>query len=209
MLAADPKLRMCLPTGSTPRPLYEQIAGQSDFSDATVFILDEFGLPDGDPARCSTMLERDLLSLLSSRPKVDRLDPMAPDPEAECARFASAVADGGLGLTLLGVGRNGHVGLNEPGSTPESTTRRVILSQQSRDGLNRYGAERDTDWGLTLGLEEVLSSAEIWLLVRGAHKADVLASAVRGPISSDFPVTYLREAGNVIVWADESAASRL
>jgi glucosamine-6-phosphate deaminase len=174
-----------------------------------VFILDEFGLPDGDPGRCSAMLERDLLSLLQERPEVDRLDPTAPDSSEECDRFAATVASGGLQLTLLGVGTNGHLGLNEPGSTPESTTRRVALSEQTRSGLSRYGVEAETDWGLTLGLREILASQEIWLLVRGVHKAEVLSQALNGPIGSEIPVTYLREAENVTVWADESAAAQI
>lgn len=207
-LAAQPRLRICLPTGSTPRPVYEKIAGVANFSESEVFILDEFGLPDGDPARCDSMLQRDLLAHLETPPAlVDRLDPAATDLGTECERFAAAVGTGGLGLTMLGVGTNGHIGLNEPGSMPESVTRKVMLSPTSRAGLARYGAESDTDWGLTLGMRELLASEEIWLLVRGSHKSGILVAAMEDPIGPDLPVTYLREAHNVVVWADEAAAS--
>ena len=181
-LGSNPVLRMCLPTGATPRPVYRMMEA-ADFSRSTVFVLDEFGLPDGDPARCDAMLRRDLLDRLRHQPAtVERLDPTLPD---------------------------GHLGLNEPGSTPDLETRRVELTDATRTGLDRYGAESATGWGLTLGLKEILDSREIWLLVRGEHKATVLEATLRDPVGSGFPATFLRDAPNVVVWADEPAAALL
>ncbi|MFO8074869.1 MAG: 6-phosphogluconolactonase, partial [Egibacteraceae bacterium] len=117
-LAARPRLRVCLPTGSTPQGPYTAVAerlasGQASLAEAEILLLDEFGeLAPGHPARCATMLARDLLDRLDAPPAaVHRLDPDAEDLDAECARFRRVVADGGLDLCLLGLGANGHVGL--------------------------------------------------------------------------------------------------
>lgn len=209
-IAASPNLRMCLPTGATPKSVYDRIAGSADFSQSAIFILDEFGLPPGDPARCDQMLRRDLLDRLDRPPaSIDGLDPQAADLDEECARYSSSVVERGLDLTLLGLGANGHLGLNEPGSTATSTTRVVDLAEATRAGLSKYGAEHDTYWGMTLGLSELLASREIWLLVRGRHKAEILEGALKDRIGPSLPATFLREASNVTVWADQEAASLL
>ena len=209
-LERDPALRMCLPTGSTPVPVYEDMSERGGFADTTIFLLDEFGLPSGDPGRCDAMLERDLLSRLPERPaQVEMLDPQAKDLEAECRRFDEAIADGGLGLSLLGLGRNGHLGVNEPGSDVDSPTRVVDLAQETIEGLRRYGADTTTTWGMTVGLGPLLASSEIWLLVSGERKATILDRSLNGPVSPSVPASLLRTCDRVTVWADESAASHL
>lgn len=209
-LEARASLRMCLPTGSTPRPLYAAVADKADFSESTVFVLDEFGLPEGDPGRCDQMLERDLLDHLSAAPlRVESLSPQAEDLADECDRYEMLMAQGGLDLTLLGLGSNGHIGLNEPGSDSTSVTRVVELAPSTTDGIEDYGAISTTTWGMTVGLARLLASGEIWLLVTGEHKAEILAATLKDVVGPTLPATFLREANNVTVWADESAASLL
>lgn len=209
-LEARPTLRMCLPTGSTPRPLYRAVADRADFSSSTIFVLDEFGLPEGDPARCDQMLRRDLLEHLPAPlAQLECLNPQAADLEAECNRYEMLLAQGGLDLTLLGLGANGHLGLNEPGSDSTSPTRVVHLAPSTAEGIDDYGALAKTNWGMTIGLARLLESDEIWLLVTGAHKAEVLAGAMKDAVGPRLPATYLHDAKNVVVWADESAASLL
>lgn len=202
--------RICLPTGETPRPVYELAAPVLDLTEATVFLLDEFELPGGNAARCDSMLQRDLLGSLAEPPKtLHRLDVEAADAAVECARFDALVADEGLNLTLLGLGGNGHLGLNEPGTTPDSPTRAVALAPATTQAVSRYGAGAVPTGGLTLGLRRILESDEVWLLVTGSHKAHVLASMLNGPIGSDLPASYLRNHRNAIVFADRSAAREL
>lgn len=157
------------------------------------------------------MLDRDLLQRLQAPPaKFDRLDPTAPDLDLECQRYSTATRDGGLDLTLLGLGRNGHLGLNEPGSEPTDRTRKVTISQSTKDGLHRYGASSDTSWGLTLGMAELLESRETWLLVTGSHKAEILVGVMKDAVGPSLPATYLRQIkADVVVWADEASASLL
>lgn len=203
-----PTARLCLPTGNTPLPLYARAASLIDFTQTTVFLLDEFGLPPGDPARCDAMFERDFLAKVERPPgRVHRLDPQAADPPGECRRFEALVDDGGLDLTLLGLGGNGHIGLNEPGTTAEATTRVVRLAPSTQAAAGRYGSGEEPGWGMTLGMRPILDSREIWLLVTGVGKAGILHRVLNGPVGPEVPASYLQTHPRVVVLADRSAAS--
>jgi 6-phosphogluconolactonase/glucosamine-6-phosphate isomerase/deaminase len=209
-LSDHPATRICLPTGETPRPLYMAAAPLIDVSAATVFLLDEFGLPPGSFARCDSMLQRHLLESLDKPPGVyHRLDVNAPDPTNECDRFDSLVADGGLDLTLLGLGGNGHLALNEPGTAADSPTRVTELAPSTADAVRGYDVAADPVDGMTLGLRRILASEEIWLLVTGSHKALILERTINGPIGPDLPASFLRDHPKVVVYADRSAAALL
>lgn len=205
-----PKPRLCLPTGETPAPVYAKAVSHIDFHDATVFMLDEFDLPRGHPARCDEMFRRDFLDRLSESPgAVHALDPAAPDPGAECRRFAALVDKAGLDLTLLGLGGNGHLGLNEPGSSADAPTRVVRLAPSTIAAAGRYGPDAKPERGMTLGMRAILDSKEIWLLVTGSHKTGILNRVLSDPIGLNLPASYLREHSNVTVFADRSATGRL
>lgn len=209
-LESHPTARICLPTGQTPRPMYAACARSIDMAKATIFLLDEFGLPANSPGRCDSMLQRDLLGSLEFQPGgYHRLDVDADAPDEECARFDALVADGGLDLTLLGLGGNGHLGLNEPGTEADSPTRTVDLAPSTAKTVRGYDAEAHAVGGMTLGLSRILESNEIWLLVTGAHKADILEQMLKGPIGPDLPASFLRTHPNTIIYADRSAASLL
>ena len=171
-----------------------------------MFLLDEFGLPPDDPARCDAMLQRDFLAGLTQPPAfLHTLNAQAADLEEECRRFEDLVDGGGLDLTLLGLGGNGHVGLNEPGTHAAAPTRVVRLATATRVAAGRYGSDEEPEWGMTLGLGPILDSREIWLLVTGSNKAEILDRVLHGPIGPDVPASYLRDHTNVVVLADESA----
>jgi glucosamine-6-phosphate deaminase len=215
-LRAEPGLRLCLPTGETPAPLYAALVAAAERGDvsleqASILLLDEYvGLPPGDPARCDTQLRRQLLDRLPHPPAtVHLVDPDPADPGAAVARH-DAVAAAGLDLVLLGLGTNGHVGLNEPGSTASSPTRVVALAPSSRAAsVDRYGASEAPEHGLTLGMDRLLESGEIWLLVTGEHKAGILERALNDVETPDIPATYLRRHPRLRVLADEAATARL
>ena len=130
-LQRTPTLRMCLPTGLTPvpsttdwRPPWRAATCHS--ARATIFLLDEFGgVAPSDPGRCDNMLRRGLLDRLDVPPAQFHGFDLTGDVEHECAAYEAAVGEG-CDITLLGIGGNGHIGMNEPGSPPESTTRRVV-----------------------------------------------------------------------------------
>lgn len=110
----------------------------------------------------------------------------------------------------MGLGLNGHIGFNEPGSTADSPTRVVNLEARSQAvATDRYGAGAVPVRGITLGLARLLVADEIWLLVTGERKADVLRRALEGPEGSDCPASFLRRHPSLRVLADGAAASSL
>lgn len=210
-LRETPDMRVCLPTGDTPRPVYKRLARSgADLSRARVVLLDEFALPDGHAARCDSMLRRDLFDLLDHEPaEFHTIDIQSADPEDAAERHGALAAEAPLDLTILGLGGNGHVGLNEPGSGPDEATRVVALHQATIGRLDDYEAGTRAEWGITLGTAALLASNEVWLLVSGAHKAEILAKTLNGPIGPEIPATYLRDHPHATVFADESAAALL
>jgi glucosamine-6-phosphate deaminase len=214
-LQATPSLRVCLPTGATPIPVYDALAarierGDASFAQATVILLDEWvGLPPGDPARCDTRLRAQLLDRLQVAPAaVHTIEVDAPDLDAAAERHAACSLD--LDLVVLGLGMNGHVGFNEPGSFPDSPTRVVRLAASSRESaMARYGAATVPTAGFTLGMDRILAAREVWLLVTGERKAPILRRALRDPEGPDCPASYLRRHGGLTVFADQEAAALL
>ena len=180
-------------------------------STLTVFLLDEFGgLAPEDPARCLAMLRRDFIDLLEEPPRLHAPDIDADDPNSAASDYERLVGSGGLTLTLLGLGLNGHIGMNEPGATRDSRTRVVSLSNETiRNATTSYGARSAPRWGITLGMRDVLDSDEVWLLVTGAHKARILKDTITGPIGSEVPASFLREHPKATLFADEAAAGLL
>ncbi len=215
-LAAAPDLRICLPTGDTPSPVYARLlelasAGAVSFARAEVIALDEFlGLPPGHPARCDVRLRHELLDGLPVGPAAfHRIDADDPDPDRAAARL-DAVAALGIDLALLGLGMNGHVGLNEPGTFPDAGTRVVRTAETSRRAAaERYGADPPPTAGITLGIARLLEAREIWLLVTGERKATILARALEGAEGPDCPASYLRRHDAIRIMADEPSARLL
>lgn len=212
--AAKPDLVVCLPTGTTPLPVYERLPAalrerSASAGAATIVGLDEYlGPPAGHPARCDAVLRRTLL---------DRLDP-AParwigfevndfEPDAAGRRYDAAItAAGGLDLVILGLGANGHVGMNEPGSGPDSPTRIVELAPSTRRAAVRYGADPPPTHGVTLGMGGITAAREVWLLATGTAKAAILAATMHGPVTRDVPASLVRGHPGLRVIVDEAAA---
>jgi glucosamine-6-phosphate deaminase len=215
-LQATPGLRICLPTGDTPSSVYARLvemagAGAVSFARAEVVALDEYlGLPAGHPARCDVRLRHELLDGLPVAPAAFHpIDADDPDPDRAAARI-DAVAARGIDLALLGLGMNGHIGLNEPGTFPDAATRVVRTAEASRRAAaERYGADPPPTAGITLGIARLLEAREIWLLVTGERKASILARAIDGAEGPDCPASYLRRHDRVRIVADEPAARLL
>lgn len=214
-LRDDPALRVCVPSGSTPTPFYAELARLANaepglLGSATLVLLDEYvGLPPGDPARCESQVQRDLLSQLERPPGAFipiAVDELAP---ADAARRHDAAGEG-LDIAIVGLGQNGHVGLNEPGSLADSPTRVVDLTPASMEvAVDSYGASSRPRQGVTLGMDRVLGAGEVWLLVTGEAKAEILRRALEEPESADVPASFLRRHPGYVVIADEAAAARL
>ena len=176
-----------------------------DLSRATVFLLDEFDLPASSPGRCDAMLERDLLSRLNQQPARVVAWDTALDLDAASRAMEADIEDGGLRLAIVGLGANGHVGTNEPGSPAESRCRAVQLDPSTAAGAMAYGAPTQPERAVTLGLGNLLAADEVWLLVTGSHKRDILQRALYRPISTSVPASILRRHRRLVVFADSDA----
>lgn len=201
-----PGMRLCLPTGETTTPFYAEVAKLTSLDDVVVFLLDEFGgLPEDDPGRCLAMIRRDLLDPANGEPEVHAPDVDAPDPAQAAERYRESIVDGGIQLAIVGLGANGHIGMNEPGSTPDLATRVVALDPSTSTHAHRYGVTITPTWGITVGMSELMAADEVWVLVTGSHKTDILNRTLHGPVDAEVPATFLTEHSNCTFFVDESA----
>lgn len=155
------------------------------------------------------MLRRDLLDRMAQPPqRLETWDTDAPDLAAECARMEAAI-DGVFDVAVLGIGTNGHLGLNEPGSRVASRARVVDLHRSTQEASATYGSGPLPERGVTFGLGNIMDASSVWLLATGMHKALIVADALTGPISTSVPASVLQEHPDLEVFLDPEAASRL
>jgi glucosamine-6-phosphate deaminase len=211
LLGRRPALRMCLATGRTPLPVYADLTGRPlSWAQASVLLLDEFGdLPPGEPGGCDATLRRALVDRVDLPPGGYRpIDPAAADLAAEC-RAVDAWLDGGLELAVLGLGGNGHLGMNEPGSPPGARTRRVELAPATVEAAAGYLGGRRPGWGVTVGLADLLAAERVWVLVTGAAKAEMVRACLADPPGPARPASLLQGHPGCTWWLDEAAAARV
>ncbi len=220
LLAARPQAVLGLATGSSPLAVYDELARRHadeglSFARARAFMLDEYvGLPADHPERYRTVIDRELVSRVDLDPDaVLGPDGLADDLAGACAGYERAIADaGGVDLQLLGIGTDGHVAFNEPGSSLASRTRVKTLTRQTReDNARFFGGDVGAvpTHCLTQGLATILSARHLVLLAQGRGKAEAVHQLVEGPVSAMWPATVLQMHPHVSVLVDEPAASRL
>ena len=217
-LRADPRLVLGVATGSSPVTTYRALVATRrdglDFTRVRCVALDEYvGIPESDPASYHSFVRREIAVPLDILPQnVLVPDGNAPDPTAACAAFEDAVRGlGGVGIQLLGIGRNGHVGFNEPGSPFGSRTRVARLSPTTRaDNARFFPRPEDVPTHcLTQGLGTILDAARIVLVASGSHKAAAVSAAVEGPVTEACPASVLQRHPDATVIVDRDAAARL
>lgn len=214
-LRAKPDAVLLLPAGSTPVPLYAELVKRTraralDLSRARLFQLDEpCGVAPHDPRSFHAFLRRHLVDPLGLGARFHGLDGAAADGAGEIERHGSALlALGTPDLALLGLGSNGHVAFNEPGSAPDDPARVVALDAPTVRSLAGEFPGRCPSHGLTLGLREIAACRSVVMLVTGASKAAMLAHVLRGAPSRTCPATLLAQHPSFLVLADEDAARR-
>jgi glucosamine-6-phosphate deaminase len=209
-----------LPTGQTALPIYDALvslhrAGRADFSQVHTVNLDEFvGLCSTDPGSFRGFMQQHLFRHINV--PVDRVHFLAGDArdtDRECARFDRLIASlGGIDLQLLGVGRNGHIGFNEPARDLQLRTHRVRLQPDTRRANAGPFGGRVSDVpreALSIGMATILQARSIVLVALGRSKAPAVASAFSGRISTNKPVSFLQLHPSVTVIVDREAATRL
>ncbi len=214
-----PHLVMGLATGRTMERIYYYMVKQHreealDFSLCRTFNLDEYvGLPVTDRHSYRYYMNHHLFNLVNIDKRNTYLpDGMASDLAAACIRYEETIREfGGIDLQLLGIGRSGHIGFNEPLSALRSRTRQKALTPMT---IEQNGPLFDPPStmptrALTMGVGTILEAERILLVVTGESKAEVLAKAVEGPITSMISASALQLHTHCTVIVDEGAASRL
>ncbi len=220
VLASRRSATLGLATGSSPLAVYDELAarcsrGELSFASARGFTLDEYvGLPADHPERYRTVIDRDFVSRVDFAPgAVVGPDGLASDIPASCAAYEQSIADaGGVDLQILGIGTDGHIAFNEPGSSFASRTRIKTLTRQTRvDNARFFGGDVDAvpTHCLTQGLGTIMQARHIVLLATGHGKAEAVHQLVEGAVSALWPGTILQHHPHVTVLLDASAGSRL
>ena len=213
-----PEAVLGLATGSSPLPTYQELVrrhrdGSGPSYDAVrCFTLDEYvGLPVGHPETYRETIFRELTDDLAiARERV--ASPDATDPEHAGERYESAIRDAaGIDLQVLGIGADGHLAFNEPGSSLASVTRMKTLTEQTRRDNARFfdSVDEVPRHVLTQGLGTILRARHLLLVATGEGKAAAVAAAVEGPLSASCPASVLQLHGHATVLVDEAAASGL
>lgn len=201
-----------LATGSTPITFYQEIIKSNlDFSGLTSINLDEYvGLSaDNEQSYAYFMKEH----LFQYKPFKESFLPngLAEDLEAEAKRYDTIIDQHPIDFQILGIGRNGHIGFNEPGTAFDVTTQVVDLAADTIQANSRFfdSYEEVPKQAISMGIASIMKSKTILLIAYGRDKADAIAQMINGPVTTDLPASILQEHDDVIVIVDEAAASKL
>jgi glucosamine-6-phosphate deaminase len=220
LLRSRPDAVLGLATGSSPLKVYDELARRHresglSFAQARGFMLDEYvGLPADHPERYRNVIETEIASRVEwPADQVQGPDGLADDIRAACAAYETAIADaGGVDLQILGIGTDGHIAFNEPGSSLASRTRIKTLTRQTRlDNARFFDDDLDQvpTHCLTQGLGTIMEARHLVLLATGRHKAEAVHQLVEGPVSAMWPATVMQLHPHATVLVDDAAASRL
>ncbi len=218
---ADRATVLGLATGSTPLEVYRELIrlhreeGLS-FRRVVTFNLDEYYPMDPKSVHSySRYMWENFFEHVDIRPEsvhIPRGDVPEDDVEEECRRYEAAIREaGGIDLQILGIGRSGHIGFNEPGSGRDSRTRLIYLDTITRRdaAADFFGEDNVPPRAITMGVATILEAREVVLLATGEHKARIVQRAVEGPVSPDVAATYLQEHPRATVYLDPPAAAEL
>lgn len=209
-----PDALLCLASGDTPIETFRRFVrlsqtGQVDVSRCTFVGLDEWvGFGANDFGSCTYSVYHELFTPLNLRPEqIHVFDAKAADLAAECARIDAVIDErGGLDLLLVGMGMNGHIALNEPGTPFTNGCHVVELAESTKTVGQKYFTSPTTlTQGITLGLRHLSQAREVILLVSGEKKAAILKQALTGPVTEEVPASVVQTHSDARVWVDEAA----
>jgi glucosamine-6-phosphate deaminase len=220
LVQAKPDAVLGLATGSTPLGVYQQLVqrfqnGEINFSEVTCFNLDEYyPMPSASPHSYHAFMQAHLFQHINCRRW------FVPDGQAgssqkiaqSCREYeAQIAASSGIDLQLLGIGRTGHIGFNEPGSPPDSRTRLVSLAPQTReDAAESFGGLAHVPHqAVSMGVGTILEAREIVLMASGAAKAEIVRAAWTGTVTERLPASWVRHHPNACLYLDKDAAALL
>lgn len=215
----NPRCVLGLPTGNTPLGLYRNFIkmykkNELSFSFVKTFNLDEYyGLPPNHPLSYHFYMYRNFFDHIDiDKRNIHIPDGLTKNPIKHCREYEEKIREaGGIDWQILGIGRNGHIGFNEPGSELDSRTRLVDLTEQTIMDNSRY-FEKIEDVprkAITIGIATIMEAKNILLLASGEHKADIIHKAFEGPVTKEVPASFLQYHPRVTLIIDKLAASKL
>lgn len=207
-----------LATGSSPIGVYQElikdhIENDTSYKDVTTFNLDEyFGIDESHEQSYYNFMKNHLFKYID----INLLNVNIPsgdtdDVDLECEEYNKKLAQYQIDVQLLGIGRNGHIGFNEPGTPFDSVTHHIKLNEKTRKDNARFfeSIDKVPTHAVTMGIKNILRSKKIILVATGSRKADAVYGMVKGPIDTKCPASSLQMHDNVIVFVDKEAASKL
>lgn len=216
VVSTNPKAVLGLATGSTPIGLYENMIADHknegiSYANCKSFNLDEYVDIDRDhPESYYTFMHVNLFDHIDI--KEENITMPSGNVQADCDAYEAALAGTTIDIQVLGIGSNGHIGFNEPGTSFDSLTHIVDLTENTIKDNARF-FENDMNLvpkqAISMGISTIMKSKKIVLVASGANKADAVKGMVEGFISEDIPASILQKHNDVIVIVDEAAASKL
>jgi galactosamine-6-phosphate isomerase len=214
LVKQKPDATLVLTSGDTPKRAYQILAAQADakeFADCMIIGLDEWvGVGPENEGSCQYIVEENLLKPLGVLPiNYTFFNGMSDDLSAECQRIDELIAErGGLDFMIVGVGLNGHIGLNEPGYDFDHYCHVTELAEITIEvGQKYFKSETPLTQGVTIGLKHLLEAQTAMLLASGKKKAEVIKETVSVKVSSQIPSTVFQLHANGLIWLDEAAGS--
>lgn len=214
VVALKPDCTLGLATGSTPVGMYKCLvdmykAGELDFSSVKTYNLDEYyPIKPTDPQSYRYFMNENLFDHVNiDKANTHVMNGEASDPKAECEAYDKAVEAAGIDIQVLGIGRNGHIGFNEPAEKLVAATHLTALTESTVEANSRFFAspEEVPHHALTMGLAPIMKSKRIVILISGKEKHDALAAMLSGVIDTNVPATVLNMHPDVTVICDEDA----
>ena len=191
-ILALPEPKLILPTGSTPIGLYKELVNrQLDWSTTTTFNLDEYIINPNHPQSYHSFMKKHLFDRINIYPNNCNF------PDRNTQAYEDIISE--VDLCILGIGSNGHIAFNEPGSSFDSVTRVVDLTEETIKDNSRFfpTIEDVPTQAITMGLKPIMSSKKIIIMANGKHKKDILEQAMYGDITEDIPASFLQKHKNV------------
>ena len=213
-----PNLVLCMASGSTPALACDLLVqklkdGKVDHSKFTFLGLDEWvGLPPTNTGSCHYFFHTKIFEPLQLNPSQYHLfNALSPDLASECKKMDRVIKEkGGIDIMIVGIGMNGHIGFNEPGTSFRSLSHVAELDEITKSvGQKYFSGPVELGKGITIGFGHFMTTKEVFLLANGIKKAEVIKKTIEGPVTENFPASIMQQHANSFILIDEEAASLL
>jgi len=212
-----PNMTLGLATGTTPIPLYKNLIEayqnkQVSFKDITTFNLDEYiGLDKTHKASYAYFMRDQLFDHIDIKLENTFIPSGILEPQVAISEFQKALDAHQLDIQLLGLGSNGHIGFNEPGTPFNSTTHQADLALSTIEDNSRMfeSIEDVPTQSITMGIQDIMRASKIILIATGEQKAEAVYGMICGPVDENLPASILQKHNDVVIYLDEAAASKL